>query len=138
VRYEDLTADPYATIAAVAEFVGVPFEESAMLGLEGYEETENSSFAASATGAYEGAIRRRDGVDRRAAVHPRERVALASVCGSAARELGYRLDQRRSIAVALARAAVDARPRHRLRTLAARAQLTRQAAASTSRWASAL
>jgi hypothetical protein len=120
VRYEDLTADPRATIASVAEFVGVPFEEAAMLGLDGYEEKENSSFAAAACGTYEGAIRRHDEVDRRSAVHPRERLALASVCGHAARALGYRLERRRSIAVALARAAVDARPRHRLRALARR------------------
>ncbi|HEX6699798.1 MAG TPA: sulfotransferase [Gaiellaceae bacterium] len=119
VRYEDLTADPRATIASVAEFVGVPFEESAMLDLAGYDEKENSSFAASANGTYEGAIRNGDDVDRRAAVHPRDRLALASICGHAARALGYRLERRPSIAVALARAAVDARPRHRLRTLRA-------------------
>jgi hypothetical protein len=121
VRYEDVTAKPHETIAGVADFVGVPFEQSAMLGLEGYDAKENSSFAASATGTYEGAIRRRDEVDRRAAVHPRERMALATVCGSAARALGYHLERRRApIAVAVARAAEDARPRHRLRTLATR------------------
>jgi hypothetical protein len=121
VRYEDVTADPHSTIAAVADFVGVPFEESAMLGLEGYEHKENSSFATATSGTYEGAIRRRDGVDRHAAVHPHDRSALAAICGSAARALGYELERRRpSVAVALARLAEDARPRHRLRRLASR------------------
>jgi hypothetical protein len=121
VRYEDVTTDPHAAIAGVAEFVGVPFEEKAMLGLDGYEAKENSSFVVSVSGTYDGAIRRRDGVDRHAAVHRRERAALASVCGPVARTLGYRLEQQRpAISVAVARAAVDARPLHRLRAIAAR------------------
>jgi hypothetical protein len=118
VRYEDVTAEPRSTIAAVAEFVGVPVEEDAMLGLSGYDPKENSSFAASESGTYEGAIRRGDGVDRQSAVHPRERFALAAVCGAAAGALGYELERRRaSVGVAIALVAEGARPRHRVRAL---------------------
>jgi hypothetical protein len=122
VRYEDVTGAPRATIGEVAEFVGVPVEEDAMLGLAGYELKENSSFPAAASGTYEGAIRRGDAVDRRAAVHPRERLALAVVCGAVAGALGYELDRRRrpSAAVAAAWAAEMVRPRHRLRAAAGR------------------
>lgn len=117
VRYEDVTGAPRATIGGVAEFVGVPVEEDAMLGLAGYDMKENSSFAAAESGTYEGAIRRGDAVDRRAAVHPRERLALAAICGAVARSLGYELDRRRpSVAVAAAWAAETVRPRHRPRT----------------------
>jgi hypothetical protein len=119
VRYEDVTARARTTIGKVAEFVGVPVEEDAMLGLAGYDAKENSSFAASEGGTYEGAIRRVDAVDRQAFVHPREREALAAVCGRVARSLGYELERRRaSIAVTAAWAAETMRPRHRLRTLA--------------------
>jgi hypothetical protein len=118
VRYEDLTADPRATAAGVAEFLGIAFEEEAMLGLVAYDSKENSSFAVAATGAYDHAIRRSDLVDRRAAVHPRERAVLATVCGSAARRLGYEVEtRRRPVAVTVARLLVDVRPRRRLRAL---------------------
>ena len=121
VRYEDVTGAPRATIGEVAEFVGVPVEEDAMLGLAGYDLKENSSFAAAESGTYEGAIRRGDAVDRRAAVHPRERLALAALCGAVAHSFGYELDRRRpSVAVAAAWAAETVRPRHRLRAAAGR------------------
>ena len=121
VRYEDVTGAPRATIGGVAEFVDVPVEENAMLGLAGYDVKENSSFAAAASGTYEGAIRRADAVDRPAAVHPRERLALAAVCRAVAGPLGYELERRRpSVAVAAAWAAETARPRHRLRAAAGR------------------
>jgi hypothetical protein len=115
VRYEDVTGAPRATIGGVAEFVDVPVEENAMLGLAGYDVKENSSFAAAASGTYEGAIRRADAVDRPAAVHPRERLALAAVCRAVAGPLGYELERRRpSVAVAAAWAAETVRLRHRL------------------------
>jgi Sulfotransferase family len=119
VWYEDLTGDPRATIAAVCEFVGMEPEEEAMLGLSGYAAKENSSFSTSAGGTYESAIRRSDGVDRHGAVNPRERAALAAVCGPAARILGYELPRSRSPVVAGAFAAEWARPRQRLRKLLA-------------------
>jgi len=92
VRYEDLTAQPAATVAGIAEFLGIPFEEQAMLGLQG------------------------------AVVDPRERAATAAVCGRIAERLGYIVDddRRHGVAVAAAHVAEDARPRHRLRTIAAR------------------
>jgi Sulfotransferase family len=120
VRYEDLTVDPRATVAGVADFLGLAFEEEAMLGLAAYESKENSSFAVDSTGTYEHAIRRSDGVDRAAAVHPSERAVLAAVCGPAARELGYAIEApRRPVAVTVARLLEDARPRRRLRALLA-------------------
>jgi sulfotransferase family protein len=115
VRYEDLTAEPRATIAAVCEFVGVAPEEDAMLRLAAYEAKENSSFSASATGTYEGAIRRSDDVDRHADIDPRECAAVAAVCGAAADALGYGLERRRSVSVLVARATEWARPRQRVR-----------------------
>jgi Sulfotransferase family len=119
VRYEDLTADPRTTIAAVCEFVGVEPEEDAMLGLDGYAAKENSSFPAAASGTYVGAIRRSDGIDRLETVDPRDRAALAETCGPAARALGYDLAATRSLRVKGALAAEWARPRHRLRALVA-------------------
>jgi hypothetical protein len=120
VRYEDLTTDPRATVARVADFLGLAFEEEAMLGLTAYESKENSSFAVAATGTYEHAIRRSDGVDRRAAVDPREPAVLAAVCGPAARRLGYAVEaRRRPAAVTVARLLEDARPRRRLHALLA-------------------
>ena len=120
VRYEDLTRDPRATVVGVAEFLRIEFEEEAMLGLVAYATKENSSFPVAATGAYDHAIRRSDGVDRRAAVHPRERAVLATVCGPAARRLGYEVETRpRPAAVAVARVLEDTRPRRRLRALLA-------------------
>src|SRR5207248_2295606 len=95
--------------------------EKSVLGLAGYDLKENSSFAAAESGTYEGAIRRGDAVDRRAAVHLRERLALAALCGAVAHSLGYELDRRRpSVAVAAAWAAETVRPRHRLRAAAGR------------------
>ena len=99
VRYEDLTAEPRATIAAVCAFAALEPEAEAMLALADYERKENSSFGAAATGSYEGAIRRSDAVDRHAAVHARERAALARICGGAASALGYQLEDRRSLVV---------------------------------------
>ena len=118
VRYEDLTGDPRATIAAVCEFVGLEPQEEAMLGLSGYEAKENSSFSASASGTYEGAIRRSDAVDRQGVVDRREGAALADACGPVARALGYELARPRSLLVAGAFLAEWARPRQRLRALA--------------------
>jgi hypothetical protein len=117
VRYEDLSGDPRATIAAVCAFVGMEPEEEAMLALSGYEAKENSSFPAPAGGRYEGAIRLSDGVDRHGSVASRERAALAFVCGSAADALGYELAGPRSLVVAGAVATEWARPRQRLRKL---------------------
>jgi hypothetical protein len=117
VRYEDLTAEPRAAIAAVCAFAGLEPEEEAMLALADYEQKENSTFGAAATGSYEGAIRRSDAVDRRAAVPARERAALGRICGRAAAALGYRLEDRRSLVVEASLAAEWARPRQRLRKL---------------------
>ena len=119
VRYEDLTAAPREVIASVCEFVGVEPEEDAMLSLKGYSEKENSSFAASETGTYEGAIRRSDRVDRRGVVEPRERAALAATCGWTASALGYELEGRPALTTAAALALEWARPRTRLRSLVA-------------------
>ena len=117
VRYEDLSGDPRATIAAVCAFAGMEPEVEAMLELSGYEAKENSSFPASADGRYEGAVRLNDSVDRHGSVASRERAALAFVCGSAASALGYELARPRSLVVAGAVAAEWARPRQRLRKL---------------------
>jgi sulfotransferase family protein len=117
VRYEELAAQPRATIAAVCEFAGLEPEEEAMLGLAAYEQKENSTFGAAATGSYEGAIRQSDAVDRHAAVHARERAALARICGAAASALGYALEGRRSLVVEASLAAEWARPRQRLLSL---------------------
>jgi hypothetical protein len=105
VRYEDLTADPRGTIRVVCEFLGIAAEEEAMLALSGYEAKENSSFAVSGSGTYESAIRRSDGIDRRALVPRRKRAAIAAVCAASASALGYELDPRPSFAVPTALAA---------------------------------
>jgi Sulfotransferase family len=123
VRYEELVGDPHTTIAAVCAFVGIEAEE-AMLRLSGYAAKENSSFSVAPSGRYEGAIRTSDDVDRRGAVEPRERAALAEVCGTAAGELGYDLARVRSLVVAGAFAAEWARPRNRLRALVGPRRLT--------------
>ena len=116
VRYEDLTAEPAATVTALCEFLGLEPELGSMLDLAAYDEKENSSFAASSEGDYEGAVRRSDGVDRRAAVSPRERAALAAVCGAVAGQLGYELERRISPVALSAIAAERIQPRRRLRS----------------------
>jgi hypothetical protein len=117
VRYEDLTGDPRTTLADVCDFLGMEPEEEAMLELSAYDSRENSSFSASGSGRYEGAIRKSDDVDRHGSVDPRERAALAATCGAAAKALGYELARRRSLVLAGAFAAEWARPRRRLREL---------------------
>jgi hypothetical protein len=120
VRYEDVRAEPSATVARVAAFLGIPFEEEAMLSLAAYDAKENSSFPASAGGTYELAIRQIDGVDRRAVVDPRERAAIATVCRRIASSLGYDVGGRsHRFGVAAARVAENVRPRHRLRVVVA-------------------
>jgi hypothetical protein len=117
VRYEDLTAEPRATIAAVCAFAGLEPDEEAMLALADYGTKENSTFGAGATGSYESAIRRSDAVDRRALVHTWDRAALARICGPAASALGYELRDGRYLVVEASLAAEWARPRHRLLSL---------------------
>jgi Sulfotransferase family len=92
VRYEDLLEDPASLVGSICSFVVVPAQVERMLDLPGYDDKENSSFGDAALAAsYEGAIRRRDGIDRVATVPSSERRAIAHSCAELARALGYDL-----------------------------------------------
>lgn len=111
VRYEDLIADPRQTIRELAAFLEVDVEEEAMLGLAGYCDKENSTFAVVDSAVHVGAIRVRDGVDRHATVDASERAAVEAVCAEAGRALGYELNPRRNRHVKLALATAWTRKR---------------------------